>query len=109
MHEDVEWVNPPDAIETGTRRGQSDFDEAGSAFRRAYSSVQIEVERQVDFGDAVGVIAVVMFQGRGSGIELRQRMGLVFTFGHGRLVRFEWSNDPEGLLSATGLSEANGD
>jgi hypothetical protein len=28
MHPDIEWVNPPDAIETGTRHGRSGFQEA---------------------------------------------------------------------------------
>jgi hypothetical protein len=57
MHPDIEWVNPPDPIETGTRRGRSGFQEAESGFGRAYSSIEIEVERQVEVGDAVGMIA----------------------------------------------------
>jgi hypothetical protein len=44
MHPDIEWVNPPDAIETGTRHGRSGFEEPESGFRRAYSSIEIEVE-----------------------------------------------------------------
>jgi ketosteroid isomerase-like protein len=99
IHDDIEWVNPPDAIETGIRLGRSGFDEAESAFRRAYDSIVFEVERRVERGDVVGVITTVLVRGRGSGIEVPQRMGLLFNFREGQIVRFEWSNDPEKLLA----------
>lgn len=99
MHDDIEWVNPPDAIETGTRRGQSGFEGAESAFGRAYSSIEIEVEKQVETDDSVGLIMEILFHGRGSGIEVRQRMVALFTIREGKVGRFEWSNDPEGLLA----------
>jgi ketosteroid isomerase-like protein len=99
LHEDIEWVNPPDAIETGTRLGPSGFDQAEAAWRRAYGSLEFDVERRVELDDSVGLIAIVLMQGRGSGIEVRQRMGFLFTFRDGRVARFEWSNDPEALLS----------
>jgi len=96
---EIEWVNPPDAIETGTRHGHSGFEEAQSNFRRAYDSIEIELERLSERGDDVGVIAEVLFHGRGSGIEVRQRMGMLFTIRQEQMVRFEWSNDPESLLA----------
>jgi ketosteroid isomerase-like protein len=103
MHPDIEWVNPNDAIETGTRTGVADFEEAESAFGRAYSSVEIKVERLEERGDEVCVNAEVHFHGRASGIEVRQGIGMIFTLREGRVARFEWSNDPERLLGpATG-------
>ena len=99
MRDDVEWVNPPDAIEAGTRRGQSGFEGAESAFGRAYSSIEIEVQKQVESGSSIGLIMEIRFHGRGSGIEVRQRMGAVFTISEGKVERFEWSNDPETLLA----------
>ncbi|MGH2984057.1 MAG: nuclear transport factor 2 family protein [Solirubrobacterales bacterium] len=98
MHDEIEWVNPPDAIETGTRRGLEQFEEAESALGRAYSSVEIEVERLVEGGDSVAAITDVLFHGRGSGIEVRQRMGFLFALREGKITRFEWSNDPDRLL-----------
>jgi hypothetical protein len=100
-------VNPPDAIEGGTRHGLSGFEQAELAFRRAYSSMEIDIERQVESGDVVGLVTRFMVQGRGSGIEIPQRIGLLFTFRDGRLARLEWSNDPEGLLAR--LSDDAGD
>jgi ketosteroid isomerase-like protein len=98
MHPDIEWVNPPDAIETGTRTGVAGFEEAESAFPRAYSSIDIEVELLEERGDEVFLNTGVLFHGRASGIEFRQRIAMIFTLRDGRVTRFEWSNDPERLL-----------
>jgi ketosteroid isomerase-like protein len=98
MHPEIEWVNPPDAVEPGTRHGPDSFEVAQSAVGRAYSSIGIEVERQVELGDTMFLIVEMLYHGRGSGIDVRQRMGFVFTIRDGRVTRFEWSNDPEALL-----------
>jgi ketosteroid isomerase-like protein len=109
MQPDIEWVNPPDAIETGTRHGEASFREAESAFQRAYSSFEIEVGRQVERGNVVGLIVKTLVRGRGSGIELRQRQGMAFTISDGKVARFEWSNDPEELLARTVNAESDDD
>jgi ketosteroid isomerase-like protein len=98
MHPEIEWVNPANAVEPGTRHGSQSFELAQSAVGRAYSSIGIEVERRVELGDSVGLIVEMLYRGRGSGIEVTQRMGFVFTIHDGRVTRFEWSNDPEELL-----------
>jgi hypothetical protein len=40
----------------------------------------------------------MLYQGRGSGIEVRQRLGLAFTIREEKVTRFEWSREPEELL-----------
>jgi ketosteroid isomerase-like protein len=99
LAEDVQFVNAEDAIEPGIRRGQSGFAEAGSNFRRAYSALQIEVEREVRAADRVGLIVDMHLTGRGSGIDFHERMGWLFTIRDGQLARFEWSRDPEALIA----------
>ena len=99
MDPEIEWVNPPDAVEAGTRHGPEGFEGAQSSIGRAYSSIGIEVERRVEHGDNVGLIVEMLYHGRGSGIEVRQRMGFAFTIRNGAVVRFEWSNHPEDLLA----------
>jgi ketosteroid isomerase-like protein len=103
MGGEIEWVNPPDAVETGTRRGRGGFEGAQSAFGRAYRSVEFEVERLVEAGDLIGVIANLLYHGRASDIEVRQRLGMLFEIREGRLDRFEWSNHPEELLTGARL------
>jgi ketosteroid isomerase-like protein len=99
LDSEIEWVNPPDAVEAGTRHGPEAFEGAQSSVGRAYSSIGIDVERRVELGDHVGLIVEILYLGRASGIEVRQRMGFVFTIRNGRVVRFEWSNEPEDLLA----------
>jgi ketosteroid isomerase-like protein len=99
MDPEIEWVNPPDAVEAGTRHGPEAFEGAQSSVGRAYSSVGIDVERRVERDDDVGLIVEILYHGRGSGIDVRQRMGFVFTIRNDRVVRFEWSNDAEDLLA----------
>ena len=98
MDPEIEWVNPPDAVEAGTRRGTEGFAHAQSSVGRAYSAIDFEVERQREAEDTVAVIVQMLYRGRGSGIEVRQRLGLAFTLNDEKVLRFEWSRQPEELL-----------
>jgi ketosteroid isomerase-like protein len=102
MDPEIEWVNPPDAVEAGTRRGREDFEGAQSSVGRAYSSVGFDVQRRIEEGDTVGLIVEMLYQGRGSGIEVRQRLGMAFTIRDGKVIRFEWSRQPEDLIERIG-------
>jgi ketosteroid isomerase-like protein len=103
LQDDVEFVNAPNAVEPGTRHGQDEFQEAGSAFGRAYRSLEIEIEKRIETRDQIGLIVGMHLIGRGSGIEFDERMGWLFTIRDGRLARFEWSRDPEALVDRLGL------
>jgi ketosteroid isomerase-like protein len=97
---DVEYVNPPYAVESGTIRGRKAF----AKVRDVYPEFNLEPERYVDVGDDVVVIATA--RGRGaSGLETRWRQGYVWTVRDGRVVRFRWFNDPREALEAVGLRE----
>jgi hypothetical protein len=98
MDPKIEWINPSDAVEPGTRRGRKGFEVAQSSIGRAYSSIGFEIERQVEIGDTVVLIVEMIYQGRSSGIEVPQPLGLAFTIDQGKVVRFEWSRQPEELL-----------
>jgi len=98
---DVEYVNPPDAVETGTRRGRKAF----AGIRDAYEGVRIEPEAFIDAGDDVVVIARVTGTGRGSGVDIEWRHGYIWTIRDGKGVRFRWFNKPDEALKAAGLRE----
>ena len=96
--EDVEYVNPPDAVEPGTLVGRKAF----ARVRDAYPEFTVEPERFVAVGDDVVVIALA--KGRGaSGLETQWRQGYVWTIRDGRAIRFRWFNDPREALAAAGL------
>lgn len=100
---DLEYVNPPDAVEPGTLRGR----ESLGRWREAYEEFRIEPER-IDAvgGDDVLVLARVRTRGRGSGAVTQTRQGYIWTVKNGRAVRFRWFRDPEDALAAAGLTEA---
>jgi ketosteroid isomerase-like protein len=96
---DVEYVNPPDAVEPGTRRGRKAF----AGIRSAYDDVKVEPERFIDAGDDVVVLARLTGRGRASGLDIDWRQGYIWTVEGGRGVRFRWFNTPEEALEAAGL------
>jgi ketosteroid isomerase-like protein len=100
MDPQIEYVNPPDAVEPGIRRGPDSF----ARFRDVYDDVQIEPLELIDAGEDVVVIAAVRAVARGSGVPIDLRQGYVWTLRDGKAVRFRWFNDPAQAREAVGLS-----
>jgi ketosteroid isomerase-like protein len=96
---DVEYVNPPDAVEPGTRRGRDAF----RGIRDAYDDVRIEPQEFIDAASDVVVLATVHATGRGSGVPIEWHHGYIWTIEAGRAVRFRWFNDPAEALAAAGI------
>src|SRR3982074_2639874 len=83
----LEYVNPPYAIESGTRRDRR----ALSNIREVYPDFRVEPERFVDAGEEI----VVIGKARGtsaSGVEAQWRQGYAWTVRDGCAVRFRWFN-----------------
>jgi ketosteroid isomerase-like protein len=96
----LEYVNPPNAVEAGVRFGRDSL----AAIREVYPDFRFEPERFVDAGDEVVVIGVA--RGRSaSGLEAQWRQGYVWTVRDRRAIRFRWFNDPAEALEAVGLTE----
>jgi ketosteroid isomerase-like protein len=100
IEEDMEYVNPPDAVEPGTKRGRRYL----AAAREVWPDLHIEPERFVDAGDDVVVIATMRGRG-GSGLETQWRQGYIWTIRNGKAICFRWFNDPQDALKAAGLKE----
>jgi ketosteroid isomerase-like protein len=96
-------VNPPYAVESGTRTSRS----ALGKIREVYPDFRVEPQSFHDAGEDVVVIGVA----RGttaSGVEAQWRQGYVWTVRDGKAVRFRWFNRPEEALSAVGLDTGAG-
>ena len=102
---EIEWVNPPEAVEPGTRRGIEAFADAARTVAETFQGVRVEIERLMDAGERVVVIATLRGRGRGSGADVERRQGYVWTIRAGKAVRFEWFNDPAKAMDAAGLRE----
>ena len=101
IHKDLEYVNPPDAIETGTKIGRGHL----NSVRDVFPDTRFEVERYIDAGDDVVVIAKMIGRGSSSGALTERRQSFIWTVADGQAVRFRWFNESAEALAALGLSE----
>jgi ketosteroid isomerase-like protein len=100
--EDVEYVNPHDAVETGVKHGRQYF----RGIRDVYDEVVITPVRVEPVGDEdVLVIADLTGTASGSGVEIETRQGYIWTVRDGVAVRFQWFGRPAEALAAAGLPE----
>jgi ketosteroid isomerase-like protein len=100
---DVEYVNPPEAVEPGTRRGPAEFAQALRDASEFVDSSWNELHELFDCGDAV--VAAVSFRtrSRGSQSEVVQEEAHTWTLRDGRIARFEWGRDLGAALGAAGV------
>ena len=100
---EIEWVNPPDALERGTRRGVDAFGSAARTVGDTFEDVGVDIDEMLDAGDRVVVLATLHGRGRGSGADVERRQGYVWTIRDGKATRFQWFNDPSEALTAAGV------
>jgi ketosteroid isomerase-like protein len=105
LHPDIEWVNPSDALEPGTRTGLEAFTSVIEGLDDTIRDLRMEVERCIDAEDRVVVIATMRGYGSTSGVEVERQHGTVWTIRDGKAVRLQWFHDPGDALEAAGLSE----
>jgi ketosteroid isomerase-like protein len=102
----IEYVNPPGAVEPGTRSGLAAFRRAvEQVFVEGLESWRIEPERFTPCGDRVAVVLRYQARGRGSRVDVEGRMSALWTVRDGKVVRFEWFQGPAEALAAVGLRE----
>jgi ketosteroid isomerase-like protein len=102
----VEFVNPAEAIESGTRVGIEGIVKALQNAVEAFDSARHEL---LDLFQGEGVVvAWVAFhtRSRGSEIEVTQSEAHTWTLREGRIVRFEWGRDLDAALDAAGIARA---
>lgn len=97
---EIEWVNPPDAVERGTRKGIEEFTTAVSAVGDTFEGVGVDIDEILDAGDRVVVLATLHGRGRGSGADVERRQGYVWTLRGGKVTRFQWFNSFDDALKA---------
>jgi ketosteroid isomerase-like protein len=102
---EVEFVNPPEAVDAGVRRGITEVARAFQNISDSFDSTRHELHELFSAGDTV--IAWVSFCTRsgGSETEIVQQEAHTWTLRGGRVVRFEWGRDLKAALEAAGLSE----
>ena len=105
MDPDIEYVNPPYAVEPGTRRGYEEFAVAARNIRNVYPTRRFEPLEFYEAHDRVAVRVRVLARGVGSKVEVDVERGYVFEVRDEKVVRFAWFNEPREALKAVGLEE----
>ncbi|MFL5820896.1 MAG: nuclear transport factor 2 family protein [Solirubrobacteraceae bacterium] len=100
LDEQVEWVNAPEAVEPGTRRGIRAFEAAAASVVESFENVRLEVDELIPSGDRVLMLGTIVVRGRESSAELRQRVAQLWTLRQGRALRVELLLDPERARAA---------
>jgi ketosteroid isomerase-like protein len=106
FHPDAEYVNPPEAVEGGTRRGEAELMEMWVNLLDVFDIDSVEI---FELREAPpGAFAFVRFsgRGRGSGIPVDVQQYHVITVREGRVARLAWFLGREDALAAAGLDGA---
>ena len=102
---DIEYVNPPEAIDPGIRRGRAETARALRNLSESFDSYRHELRELLDCGDAVVADVAFYARGRGSDTEVVQDEAHTWTLRDGMIVRHEWGRDLEAALEAAGMRE----
>ena len=106
LDDGVEWVNPPYAVEPGTRRGAAEFRGALDRMRATWGDIRLQIDEVVEAGEArVVVIGCWTGEGTGSGVQLENAFSSLLTLRNGKVVRYEWFREKAEALEAAGRSE----
>ena len=100
---DIEYVNPPYAVEPGVREGLDAVAQAMRRFAEGWDSSRHDLRELYDGGDVVVAEVDWYTRSLGSEKELRNEEAHTWTLRDGRLVRFEWGLDLEKALEAAGV------
>jgi len=104
LAEDCEWVNPPYALEPGTRHGHAGWLKAMGNLAAAFHHHSHEVHDVRDLGDRVLAFTTFVAQTSPDGPAFRQDEPHVWSLRDGKVTRLQWFHDRAEALEAAGLS-----
>jgi len=97
---EIEYVNPPGAIESGTRQGLPEFERALAKTVEVWEYWRAEPEELREAGDSVAAVVRYRTRGKGSGVEMVGRESALWTFRDGKVIRYEWFHGPGDAFDA---------
>jgi ketosteroid isomerase-like protein len=100
MDPEIEYVNPPSAVEPGTRHGLAAFTRAVQKTFESWEFWRAEPEELKTVGAHVAVVVKYRARGRGSGVEVEGRESALWTVRDAKVVRYEWFHGPDDAFEA---------
>jgi ketosteroid isomerase-like protein len=104
---DIEYVDPPEAVDPGTRRGRTEVMLALRRARQSSTTYRHELHELFDVGDTV-VAAVSLYatvRGGSKSEIIQEEQAHTWTLRDGKVVRFERGRNLKSALEAAGLRE----
>jgi ketosteroid isomerase-like protein len=101
---DIEYVNPPYAVEPGVRCGLANVVAAMRGFAEVWRGSRHELHELFAAGDVVVASVSWYTLSRASETELVQEEAHTWTIREGRIARWEWGRDLSTALRSAGLS-----
>ncbi len=102
---DIEYVNPPYAVEPGVRRGPVEVVRAMRAFGEVWEESRHELHELFDCGDVVVAAVTWYIRSRAARASSSDQEAHTWALHEGRIARFEWGQDLATALEAAGLRE----
>ena len=97
--EDVELVTELERF-----RGHEGVVEEATRWEETWDAYRFDVEQLVDAGDKVVLLYRQYGRGRGSGVDVEECAGWVYTLSDGKIVRVEMLPDQATALRAAGVA-----
>ena len=104
LSDDFEFVNPPHAVEPGTRRGNDGWSEAMNSLDAAFHEYRHELGEVRDLGDRVLCFTTFVARTSADSIDMRQDEPQLWTVRDAEVTRLQWFHDRAEALEAAGLS-----
>jgi uncharacterized protein len=100
---EIEWVEDPRRADRRVYHGHDGVRESWERWLESFDEYGVQVERMVDCGDRVLVVAREEGRGSISGASTGQRIYSICTFRNGKVSRYEEFSDERDALEAVGL------
>ena len=101
---DVE-VYDHDIPDAGVYRGPDGFIRWVADWSEAWDEFSMTPERWIDAGDKVVLILTMTCTGKGSGLKIERRDGMVWTIVDGTVLRVDYYNNEAQALEAAGVEQ----
>jgi ketosteroid isomerase-like protein len=102
---EIEWVEDPRRADRRVYRGHAGVRDSWERWLENFDEYGFELERIVDCGDRVLVVAHEEGRGRLSGASIGQRIYSVYTFRGDKIARYQEFYEERDALEAAGLRE----
>jgi uncharacterized protein len=101
MDQEIEYVNPDYAVESGRRYGHEGIRANVENTRVSFGYWRFLPEELIDAGDEVVVVGRFSARGRDSGLEIDRRQSRLWAIRNGKVVRYQWFDGPDEALRAS--------